>query len=73
MRKYIFQDCQYSLDQVMVKEKWFESQEKMEQSQWELRNAKDREDKETVSSLLEQLKNNKMLTEELEQKLDFHF
>lgn len=58
----------------MVKEKWFESQEKMEQLRRELRNARVRErrQKQTVSSLLEDLKKNKMLTEELEQKLDFY-
>ncbi|KAG7214375.1 hypothetical protein INR49_023086 [Caranx melampygus] len=67
-------DHQYALDPVMVKEKWFESQEKMEQLRQELRKAKDRErrQRQTVSSLLEDLKKNKMLTEEPEQKLDFY-
>lgn len=70
----VFQDHQYALDPDMAKEKWFESQEKMEQLRRELRNAKDRERRQrrTVSSLLEDLKKNKMLTEELEQKLDFY-
>ena len=70
----VFRNRQYALDPDMAKEKWFESQEKMEQLRRELRNAKDRERRQrrTVSSLLEDLKKNKMLTEELEQKLDFY-
>lgn len=48
----VFQDHQYALDPVMVKEKWFESQEKMEQLRRVLRNAKDRERRQRDSELL---------------------
>ncbi|XP_076135712.1 THAP domain-containing protein 2-like [Alosa pseudoharengus] len=70
----IFQDHQYALDPVKAKEKLIVYQENVEKLRRDLRNAKDRErrQKKTVSSLLEDLKKNKMLTEELEQKLDFY-
>lgn len=70
----IFQDHQYALDPVKAKEKLAVSQENVAKLQRDLRNAKDRErrKKKTVGSLLEDLKNNKMLTEELEQKLNFY-
>lgn len=70
----IFQDHQYAFDPVKAKEKLAVSQENVEKLQRDLRNAKDRErrKKKTVGSLLEDLKNNKMLTEELEQKLNFY-
>ncbi|XP_048116543.1 LOW QUALITY PROTEIN: THAP domain-containing protein 2-like [Alosa alosa] len=71
----IFQDHQYALDPVKAKEKLIVYQKNVEKLRRDLRNAKDRErrQKKTVSSLLEDLKKNKMLTEELEQKLDFYF
>ncbi|RXN15770.1 THAP domain-containing 6-like isoform X1 [Labeo rohita] len=67
-------DHQYALEPVKPKEKLAVYQENMEKLRRDLRNAKDRErrQKKTVSSLLEDLKKNKMLTEKLEQKLDFY-
>ncbi|CAM4461871.1 unnamed protein product [Leuciscus chuanchicus] len=67
-------DHQYAFDPVKAKEKLAVSQENMEKLRWDLRNAKDRDrrKKKTVGSLLEDLKNIKMLTEELEQKLNFY-
>ncbi|XP_047656676.1 THAP domain-containing protein 2-like isoform X2 [Tachysurus fulvidraco] len=69
-----FIDHTYAFDPVKAKEKLFVSQENVEKLQRDLRNAMDRgrRKKKTVSSLLEDLKNNKMLTEELEQKLNFY-
>ena len=70
----VFQDHQYPLDPVKAREKLIKSQDEIEKLRRELRNAKDRErrQKKTVCSLLDELKNNKLLTEELEQKLDFY-
>lgn len=68
----IFQDHTYAFDPVKAKEKLAVSQENVEKLQRDLRNAKDRErrQKKTVGSLLEELKN--VLMEELEQKLNFY-
>ncbi|XP_070705598.1 THAP domain-containing protein 6-like [Pempheris klunzingeri] len=67
-------DHQYALDPDKVKRKLTEAQEKVEELQRELRNAKDRErrHKKTVKSLLEDLKHKNMLTEELKQELDLY-
>ncbi|XP_070759528.1 THAP domain-containing protein 2-like [Enoplosus armatus] len=67
-------DHQYALDPVKVKKKLTEAQEKVEELQRDLRNARDRErrHKKAVKSLLEDLKRKNMLTEELQQKLDFY-
>ncbi|XP_031143471.1 THAP domain-containing protein 2-like [Sander lucioperca] len=67
-------DHQYALDPVKVKKKLTEAQEKVEELQRDLRNAKDRErrNKKTVKSLQEDLKHKNVLTKELQQKLDFN-
>nr|XP_020443080.1 THAP domain-containing protein 2-like isoform X2 [Monopterus albus] len=67
-------DHQYALDPVKVKKKLTEAQEMVEELQRDLRNAKDRErrHKRTMKSLIEDLKRRNMLTEELQQKLDFY-
>ncbi|XP_029006033.1 THAP domain-containing protein 2-like [Betta splendens] len=67
-------DHQYALDSVKVKQKLNEAQERLEELQRDLRNAKDRErrHKKIVETLLDDLKRRNMLTEELQQKLDFH-
>lgn len=69
----IFQDL-FSLDPVQTKHKLIESQEQVEKLRQELRNARDRErrQKSTVRSLMEDLKRKRMLTVELQQKLDFY-
>lgn len=69
-----FQDHQYALDPVKVKKKLSDAHERLEELQRDLRNAKDRErrHKKTVEILLEDLKRRHMLTEELQQKLDFY-
>ena len=74
MKIIFFQDHQYALDPIKVKKKLTEAQEKVEELQRDLRNAKDRErrNKKTVKSLQEDLKHKNMLTKELQQKLDFH-
>ncbi|XP_067360234.1 THAP domain-containing protein 2-like isoform X1 [Channa argus] len=66
-------DHLYALDPVKVKKKLTEAQERLEELQRDLRNAKDRErrHKKTVETLLEDLKQRNLLTEELQQKLDF--
>ncbi|KAK2862075.1 hypothetical protein Q5P01_001608 [Channa striata] len=65
-------DHLYALDPVKVKKKLTEAQERLEELQRDLRNAKDRErrHKKTVETLLEDLKQRNLLTEELQQKLD---
>ncbi|KAK1794887.1 hypothetical protein P4O66_010086 [Electrophorus voltai] len=67
-------DHQYALDPVKIKKKLTETQEKVEDLQQDLRNARDRErrHKETVNALLEDLKNKNVLREELQQKPDFY-
>ncbi|XP_076827251.1 uncharacterized protein LOC143473926 isoform X3 [Brachyhypopomus gauderio] len=64
-------DHQYALDPVKVKKKLTETREKVVELQRDLRNARDRErrHKKTVKSLLEDLKNKRVLTEERHQKL----
>lgn len=70
----IFQDHQYALDPVKVKKKLTEAQERVEELQRILRNAKDRERrrKKVVKSLLKDLKHKNMLTKELQQELDLY-
>lgn len=66
-------DHPYALDPVTVKKKLTEAQERVEKLQRVLRNARDRErrHKKIVKSLLKKLKDNNMLTKELQQELDF--
>ncbi|XP_023117418.1 THAP domain-containing protein 6-like [Amphiprion ocellaris] len=65
-------DHLYALDPVKVKERLTEAQEKLEELRRDLRNAKDQErrHKKTMKTLLKDLKQKRMLTEELQQKLD---
>ncbi|KAL2100680.1 hypothetical protein ACEWY4_002441 [Coilia grayii] len=67
-------DHQYCLDPVTTKKKLKEYQDQIEKLRRELRNAKDRErrQRKTVRCLLQELKEKNMLTEELQQKLDFY-
>ncbi|XP_041805599.1 THAP domain-containing protein 2-like isoform X2 [Chelmon rostratus] len=67
-------DHQYALDPVKVKKKLTEAQERVEELQRILRNAKDRERrrKKVVKSLLKDLKHKNMLTKELQQELDLY-
>uniref|UniRef100_UPI001446F7D3 THAP domain-containing protein 6-like n=1 Tax=Epinephelus lanceolatus TaxID=310571 RepID=UPI001446F7D3 len=61
-------DHQYALDLIDVKRKLTEAQERVDELQRKLRNAKDRERRhtKTVKSLLQDLKEKKLLTEELQ-------
>lgn len=70
----MFQDHLYCLDPVATKQKLTENQDQIETLRRELRNAKDRErrQKKTVRCLLDDLKEKNMLTEELQQKLDYY-
>lgn len=70
----LFQDHQYALDPVKVKKKLSEAQERVEELQRILRNAKDRERrrKKVVKTLLKDLKHKNMLTKELQQELDLY-
>ncbi|KAL2092151.1 hypothetical protein ACEWY4_011949 [Coilia grayii] len=70
----VLQDHQYCLDPVTTKKKLKEYQDQIEKLRRELRNAKDRErrQRKTVRCLLQELKEKNMLTEELQQKLDFY-
>ncbi|XP_076605085.1 THAP domain-containing protein 2-like [Chaetodon auriga] len=67
-------DHQYALDPVQVKKKLTEAQERVEELQRVLRNAKDRERrcKKMVKSLLKDLKHKNMLTKEPQQERDFY-
>ncbi|KAM3594714.1 uncharacterized protein V6R79_012728 [Siganus canaliculatus] len=67
-------DHQYALDPVTAKKKLIEAQEKVEELQRIVRNARNRErrQRQTVQFLMDDLKNTKMLTEELQQKLDYY-
>lgn len=72
MKILIFQDHQYALDPVQVKKKLTEAQERVEELQRELRNAKDRERrlKKTVKFLINDLRHKNLLTKDLQQDLD---
>ncbi|XP_049907519.1 THAP domain-containing protein 6-like [Epinephelus moara] len=61
-------DHQYALDLIDVKRKLTEAQERVDELQRKLRNARDRERRhtKTVKSLLQDLKEKKLLTEELQ-------
>ncbi|XP_022064239.1 THAP domain-containing protein 6-like [Acanthochromis polyacanthus] len=65
-------DHLYALDPVKVKERLTEAQKKLKELQRDLRNAKNRErrHKKTMKTLLKDLKQKRMLTEELQQNLD---
>ncbi|XP_048865577.1 THAP domain-containing protein 2-like [Brienomyrus brachyistius] len=65
-------DHHYAFDPVKAKHDIAEAQEQLEKLQRELRNAKDREKRHNkrVKTLLQDLKDKDILTEELQQKLD---
>ncbi|TRY57584.1 hypothetical protein DNTS_032066 [Danionella cerebrum] len=65
-------DHQYAFDPVKAKQKLYQAQEKMEELQRNIRNARDRErrHKKAMKFLLDELKNNKLLTQDLQQKID---
>ncbi|KAG5260534.1 hypothetical protein AALO_G00307400 [Alosa alosa] len=67
-------DHLYFLDPVKTKQKLTECQDQVEKLRRELRNARDRErrQKKTVQCLLDDLRDKNMLSEELQQKLDFY-
>ncbi|XP_035517341.1 THAP domain-containing protein 6-like [Morone saxatilis] len=67
-------DHQYALDPVNIKRKLTEAQQRVEDLQRDLRNAKDRErrHKRIVKSLLKDLKHKNMPTAELQQELDLY-
>lgn len=71
---YIFQDHHYAFDPAKAKNNIAEAQEQLEKLQRELRNAKDREKRhhKRVKNLLQDLKEKEILTEELQQKLDYY-
>ncbi|KAL7383335.1 hypothetical protein ABVT39_008906 [Epinephelus coioides] len=65
-------DHQYALDLIDVKQKLTEAQERVDELQRKLRNSRDRERRhtKTMKSLLQDLKEKNLLTEELQHKLD---
>uniref|UniRef100_A0A3B3R017 THAP domain-containing protein 6-like n=1 Tax=Paramormyrops kingsleyae TaxID=1676925 RepID=A0A3B3R017_9TELE len=67
-------DHHYAFDPAKAKHNIAEAQEQLEKLQRELRNAKDREKRHhnRVKTLLQDLKDKEILTEELQQKLDYY-
>ncbi|KAM6895787.1 LOW QUALITY PROTEIN: THAP domain-containing protein 6-like [Xenentodon cancila] len=67
-------DHQYAFDPVKAKQKLAEAQEKVEELQRSIRNAKDRErrQRKTMKFLLDELGNKDIVTDDLQQKPDFY-
>ncbi|XP_063048863.1 THAP domain-containing protein 2-like [Engraulis encrasicolus] len=70
----VLQDHTYCLDPIRTKEKLRQYQDELDKLRRELRNAKDRErrQRQTVGCLMVELRENNMLAEELQQKLEYY-